>query len=192
MDEVSRVRPPRGAATCTCSAAAIVAVVVSGVACWPTPSRSDRPRSASVWPWARSHRASAGMIFADGMRLALIGIVPGILGAYGAARGMSALLFGVAPGDPATFAAAVGLVLVMTFAGSLAPGVSGFADYADVDPESRVVGLHSRSTGRPARRSTAAIASRMTSSRKRRPTSWTPAGRSSTKSIGTTPAGRPR
>jgi predicted lysophospholipase L1 biosynthesis ABC-type transport system permease subunit len=61
------------------------------------------------------------MIFADGMRLALLGIVPGVLGAYAAARGMSALLFGVAPGDPATFAAAVGLALVMTAAGSAVP-----------------------------------------------------------------------
>jgi len=61
------------------------------------------------------------MIFADGLRLALIGIVPGVLGAYAAARGMSALLFGVAPGDPATFAAAVGLALLMTIAGSLVP-----------------------------------------------------------------------
>jgi hypothetical protein len=34
---------------------------------------------------------------------------------------MGALLFGVVLGDPATFAAAVGLALVMTFAGSLAP-----------------------------------------------------------------------
>jgi len=61
------------------------------------------------------------MIFADGLRLALIGIVPGVLSAYAAARGMSALLFGVAPGDPATFAAAVGLALLMTIAGSLVP-----------------------------------------------------------------------
>jgi len=37
------------------------------------------------------------MILADGMRMAVIGIVPGVLGAYAAARGMSALLFGVAP-----------------------------------------------------------------------------------------------
>ena len=36
------------------------------------------------------------MILADGMRMAVIGIVPGVLGAYAAARGMSALLFGVA------------------------------------------------------------------------------------------------
>ena len=47
--------------------------------------------------------------------------MPGVLGAYAAARGMSALLFGVAPGDPATFAAAVGLALLMTIAGSLVP-----------------------------------------------------------------------
>jgi putative ABC transport system permease protein len=57
------------------------------------------------------------------MRLALFGIVPGVLGAYAAARGMSALLFGVAPSDPATFAAGVGVALLMTFAGSLVPAV---------------------------------------------------------------------
>jgi predicted permease len=63
------------------------------------------------------------MIFADGMRLAAIGLVPGVLVAYGAARAMSALLFGVPPGDPATFAAAVGLVLVMTVIGSVVPAL---------------------------------------------------------------------
>jgi predicted permease len=63
------------------------------------------------------------MIFADGMRLALFGIVPGVLAAYAAGRGMSALLFGVAPGDPATFAAAVGVILVITLAGSLLPAI---------------------------------------------------------------------
>jgi len=63
------------------------------------------------------------MIFADGMRLALYGIVPGVLAAYAAGRAMSALLFGVAPGDPATFAAAVGVILVITLAGSLVPAV---------------------------------------------------------------------
>jgi ABC-type antimicrobial peptide transport system permease subunit len=63
------------------------------------------------------------MIFADGMRLAIIGIVPGVLGAYAAARPMSALLFGVAPSDPATFAAGVGVALMMTFVGSVVPTI---------------------------------------------------------------------
>jgi predicted permease len=63
------------------------------------------------------------MIYADGMRLAFIGIVPGVIGGYFAARGMTALLFGVTPGDPATFAAAVGVTLLMTFAGSVVPAL---------------------------------------------------------------------
>jgi len=63
------------------------------------------------------------MIFADGMRLAVFGIVPGVLAAYAAARGMSTLLFGIAPGDPATFAVGVGVALLMAFAGSLVPAI---------------------------------------------------------------------
>jgi ABC-type lipoprotein release transport system permease subunit len=61
------------------------------------------------------------MIFGDGMRLALIGIVPGALAAYAAARAMSALLFGVPPGDLPTFAVAIGLALLIAFFGSLVP-----------------------------------------------------------------------
>jgi ABC-type antimicrobial peptide transport system permease subunit len=57
------------------------------------------------------------------MRLALLGIVPGVLGAYAAARGMNTLLFGVAPGDPTTFAAGVGVVLAMAFGGTLVPAL---------------------------------------------------------------------
>jgi predicted permease len=63
------------------------------------------------------------MIFADGMRLAVLGIVPGVLVAYAAARGMSALLFGIAPGDPATFLSAIGLALTIAFAGSFVPAL---------------------------------------------------------------------
>jgi hypothetical protein len=63
------------------------------------------------------------MILADGMRLALIGLAPGVLCAYAAARGMNALLFGVAPGDPVTFAFGTGFALLMAFAGSLLPAL---------------------------------------------------------------------
>jgi predicted permease len=63
------------------------------------------------------------MIFGDGMRLALIGIVPGALAAYAAARAMSALLFGVPPGDLPTFAVAIGLALLIAFFGSLVPAL---------------------------------------------------------------------
>jgi putative ABC transport system permease protein len=63
------------------------------------------------------------MIFRDGMRLALLGIVPGVAGGYAAARGMTTLLFGIAPSDPVTFSAAVGLTLLITVAGSLVPAL---------------------------------------------------------------------
>ena len=63
------------------------------------------------------------MIFADGMRLAVLGIVPGVLIAYAAARAMSALLFGIAPGDPATFLSAIGLALAIAFTGSFVPAL---------------------------------------------------------------------
>ena len=63
----------------------------------------------------------ARMIVSQAMRLAAIGVIPGIVVAYLAARGMRALLFGVAPADPSTVLTAVGLVLVMTLAGSLVP-----------------------------------------------------------------------
>jgi ABC-type antimicrobial peptide transport system permease subunit len=63
------------------------------------------------------------MILADGLRLALMGIVPGVLGAYAAARAMGALLFGVAPGDPVTFAVAAGVAMLMALAGTLVPAL---------------------------------------------------------------------
>jgi predicted permease len=61
------------------------------------------------------------MVMQQGVRLALGGVLPGVLLAYGAGRGMSALLAGVAPGDAITFLAAASLCVLMTLAGSLLP-----------------------------------------------------------------------
>jgi putative ABC transport system permease protein len=63
----------------------------------------------------------ARMVLWDGLGLAVLGIVTGLAAAYGAARALSALLFGVPPADPVTLLAAVGLALLMTVAGSMAP-----------------------------------------------------------------------
>ena len=48
----------------------------------------------------------ARMVISEGIRMTLLGVLPGVLVAYFAARGMSALLFGVQPGDPLTIGAA--------------------------------------------------------------------------------------
>jgi predicted permease len=64
-----------------------------------------------------------GMIVRRSALLALAGVVPGVALAYAAGRWMQALLVGVTPGDTTTFASAVGLAMVMTIAGTLAPAI---------------------------------------------------------------------
>ena len=64
-------------------------------------------------------RRIAGMVLSQGFRLALLGIVPGVLGAYAMARAMRALLFGLDPADATTIGVAVGLVLLIAGAGSV-------------------------------------------------------------------------
>lgn len=65
----------------------------------------------------------ARMILRQGVTLALLGLVPGVVGAFLAARAMRVLLFGVPPADPLTLVISVGLVLFMTLAGSFLPAL---------------------------------------------------------------------
>ena len=105
---------------------AAVAVLLAGVGIYGLLAYtvSQRSQEIGVRLALGAEPARVGrMIFADGMRLALLGITPGVLCGYAAARGMRALLFGIAPNDPATFAAAAGLALLMALAGSLLPAL---------------------------------------------------------------------
>jgi putative ABC transport system permease protein len=105
---------------------AAVAVLLSGVGIYGLLAYTVAQRLQEIGVRLALGADPAGMgrmIFADGMRLAAIALIPGVLGAYLAARAMSALLFGVSPGDPAAFAAAVGATLVIAFAGSLVPAI---------------------------------------------------------------------
>jgi predicted permease len=107
-------------------ALALVAVMLSCVGIYGLLAYtvSQRSREIGVRLALGADPARVGrMIFADGMRLAAIGIVVGVSGAYAAARGMSAMLFGVTPGDPATFAVAIGLTLLVTSTGSIVPAL---------------------------------------------------------------------
>jgi predicted permease len=105
---------------------AAVAVLLSGVGIYGLLAYTVAQRSQEIGvrlALGATPSRVGRMIFADGMRLALVGIGPGLLVAYAAARGMSTLLFGVAPSDPATFATAVGLTVLITFAGSVVPAL---------------------------------------------------------------------
>lgn len=63
------------------------------------------------------------MILREGMRLAVIGAVFGVIVAVFVGRGMSALLFGVPPTDPQTILAAVALCLITAAIGCLRPAL---------------------------------------------------------------------
>jgi predicted permease len=105
---------------------AAVAVLLSGVGIYGLLAYtvSQRSQEIGVRLALGAEPARVGrMIFVDGFRLALAGIIPGVIVAYAAARAMSALLFGVAPGDPLTFTTAVGFALLMTLVGSLVPAL---------------------------------------------------------------------
>ncbi len=61
------------------------------------------------------------LVMRDGLRLAVIGVVIGVLAAWASTRALSSLLYGVRAGDPVTF---VGIALgvgVIAMAASLVP-----------------------------------------------------------------------
>jgi ABC-type antimicrobial peptide transport system permease subunit len=72
----------------------------------------------------------ARMIMSEGVRVALIGVVPGLVAAYFAARAMSTLLFGVRPDDLATFSA----VAVICFTTAIAACAHSAWRAASIDP----------------------------------------------------------
>jgi ABC-type antimicrobial peptide transport system permease subunit len=69
-----------------------------------------------------ARRASIlALVFQQGMRLALLGIFVGLVGAVGLTRMMSSLLFGVKPTDPLTFFSVFALLLFVALAACLFP-----------------------------------------------------------------------
>lgn len=61
------------------------------------------------------------LVVRQGMQLALIGIVAGLLGAAALTRVIAGLLFGVAATDAATFLAVPALLAVVAFAATVIP-----------------------------------------------------------------------
>ena len=64
-----------------------------------------------------------GMVVGQGLRLAGVGVVLGVILSYAAARGMAALLASVGPTDGVTLVAVGALCLAMAAAGCLSPAL---------------------------------------------------------------------
>jgi putative ABC transport system permease protein len=64
------------------------------------------------------------LVVGEGMRLAGIGVVVGLIGAAALTRLLSRLLFDVAPTDPATYAAGVGLLSLVALLATYLPARS--------------------------------------------------------------------
>jgi putative ABC transport system permease protein len=107
-------------------ALASIALLLSGIGIYGLLAYTVAQRSREIGVRLALGAAPAGvarMIVWQGMGLALLGVAPGVLAAYAAARWMRALLFGVEPADPATILVTVALVLLVTLAGSLVPAL---------------------------------------------------------------------
>ncbi|MFI5232359.1 MAG: ADOP family duplicated permease [Gemmatimonadales bacterium] len=66
-------------------------------------------------------RAVMGLVLGDGVRLALTGLVIGLLAAAAATRALTSLLYSVSPGDPATFVVIGAGVAVVAIVASYIP-----------------------------------------------------------------------
>ena len=64
-----------------------------------------------------------GLVFRQGMRVALPGLALGLLAAFAASRYLASILFGIAPGDPVSYLLAFGVVLGAAVLACLAPAV---------------------------------------------------------------------
>ena len=61
------------------------------------------------------------MVVRQGVTLAVCGLLPGMLLAWGLSRAITQLLYGVAPGDLTTFAVVPALLLAVALAATLVP-----------------------------------------------------------------------
>jgi ABC-type antimicrobial peptide transport system permease subunit len=58
----------------------------------------------------------ARMVVSQGLRLTLLGVTLGVIGAFGAAQWVASFLFGVGPRDPIVFASIPLLIVVVSLA----------------------------------------------------------------------------
>ena len=97
----------------------LAAVGIYGVTAY---SVSHRTREIGIrMALGAQQRTVLGLIMGQGAKLALAGVIVGLIGAFALTRLMASLLYGVSPRDWATFSAVPWIVLAMILAGCYVP-----------------------------------------------------------------------
>jgi predicted permease len=125
-DLVSTETAPRRTQTAVLALFAGIALVLAGVGLHSLLAFgvSQRRQEIGVRVALGAPRTAViGMIVRESMLLAAAGALIGMAAAYGVGRAFESLLAGVQPADPVTFGAAVGVAMLMTISGSLAPAL---------------------------------------------------------------------
>jgi ABC-type antimicrobial peptide transport system permease subunit len=63
------------------------------------------------------------LVVGQGLRLAIVGLVLGLLGAFGLSQFLQSMLFGIAPNDPATLASVAGVLGAVTVVACVIPAM---------------------------------------------------------------------
>ncbi len=119
------------------SAFALIAFVLAGIGIHGLLSFSVSQRTQEIGVRMALGAQSSdilSMVLRRSVVLAVAGVIPGVALAYAAGRSMEALLAGVKPADAPTLVTAVGLSVLMTVLGSLAPTLRALR----VDPISAI------------------------------------------------------
>jgi len=95
----------------------VVAAILAGIGLYGVLSTLVRQRTAEIGVRMAFGASSANilkLVAGQGLKLSVLGIVVGLLAAFGVTRVMSTMLVGVSPTDPATFAAIAAFFLAVT------------------------------------------------------------------------------
>jgi ABC-type antimicrobial peptide transport system permease subunit len=120
----SRSLSPRRFAMVLIGVLAGLALVLSAVGIYGVMSYTVGQRTQEIgvrMALGAQPRNMLALILGHGARLALVGIVAGVLGALALTRFLSSLLFGVAPKDPLTFAGVALLLFGVALAACYVP-----------------------------------------------------------------------
>jgi predicted permease len=107
---------------------ALAAVGVYGVVSY---SVAQRTRELGLrMALGAQKRSVLGIVIGNGLRVALVGVAAGVLGALGVTRLLAGLLYGVTPADPMTFAAVSFILALVVLLASYLPARRA----ANIDP----------------------------------------------------------